>query len=69
MKTLSEFKAGELKRLREGVLPLELTSVDDGNPEVEVVGMEHRYGYNRFVLVELKDGSGTRVIVRPDDFA
>lgn len=68
MKTLLDFKAGELRRLKEGVLPSEVSAQGE-SPEVEVLGMEHRYGYNRFVLVELKDGDRTRVIVRPEDFA
>lgn len=38
--------------------------IEEGT-EVEVVGMSHIYGYNRFVEIRVADG--TRALVRPAD--
>lgn len=68
MSALVDFKPGELKTLKDGILPPELSDSGLATTEVKVVGMEHRYGYNRFVLVELDDDDKTRLIVSPGDF-
>lgn len=34
-----------------------------------VVRMEHRYGYNRFVLVQLHDEHRTHVVVYPEQLS
>lgn len=59
-------KIGEKRLLKEGVLPSDLALSFGEQPEVKVLGMEHRYGYNRFVMVELPDGE-TVAIVSPGD--
>lgn len=37
----------------------------EGGTEVEVIGMSHIYGYNRFVEIRVADG--TRALVKPTD--
>ena len=61
------YKQGESLTLKPGVIPDDLIQVVGESPQVKVVGMEHEYGYNRFVMVELDDEDNTRMIVRPDE--
>jgi hypothetical protein len=61
------YKQGDQLTLKSGVVPEDLVSAVGESPLVTVVGMEHEYGYNRFVMVELGDEDNTRMIVRPDE--
>jgi hypothetical protein len=61
------YKQGDQLTLKSGVVPEDLVSVVGESPLVTVVGMEHEYGFNRFVMVELSDEVNTRMIVRPDE--
>lgn len=52
-------KPGECFLLSAPVMDIE------GGTEVEVIGMSHIYGYNRFIEVQVADG--TRALVKPTD--
>lgn len=59
-------KPGEVKTIRAGALEFLGHHAIEGLA-CTVIGPNHLYGYNRFVLVVLHDAEHTEVLVNPSD--